>query len=84
MRSLLLMSSQDRTQRSGSYSHAASPEPEPEPEPELPRDPYDAFVSCYPLLVGALITRRPAKARLDAVVSSLAVHSDAACGQSTR
>ena len=61
-----MAASQGRTQRSGSHSHAASLEPEPEP----PRDPYDGFVSCYPLLVGALMTRRPAKARLDAVFAT--------------
>ncbi len=52
---------QERVQRGSSYSQAASPEPEP--EPEVPRDPYEGFVSCYPLLLGALMARRPAKAR---------------------
>ena len=56
---------QERMQRSGSYSQAASPSPspEPEPEPEPPLNPYEGFVSCYPLLLSALMARRPAKAR---------------------
>ena len=40
---------------------AESPQSEPTPEPVA--DPYDGFTSCYPLLIKALLVRRPEKVR---------------------
>lgn len=52
-----------RTQDHSRERSREAESPQSEPTPETVADPYEGFMSCYPLLIKSLLVRRPEKVR---------------------